>query len=86
MKVTERSVTISKAQAGLPRLCNSGMSYLITNRDKPTAVLLSIADYESLVETMDLLCNTKAMKALRAARAGKLSYRQLNLNDEDFGL
>jgi prevent-host-death family protein len=86
MKATERTLTVSKAQAGLPRLCNSGQSYLITNRDRPTAVLLPIADYEALIETMDLLANPKAMACLRAAKAGKLTYKALDLNDENFGL
>jgi len=86
MKVTENTLTVSRAQAGLPRLCNSGKSFLITNRDKPTAVLLPIADYESLIETMDLLSNPRAMKTLRAAKAGKLSYQDLDLDDENFGL
>ncbi|MEI6395513.1 MAG: type II toxin-antitoxin system Phd/YefM family antitoxin [Verrucomicrobiota bacterium] len=86
MKVTGNTLTISRAQAGLPRLCNSGKSFLITNRDRPTAVLLPIADYECLLETMDLLSNPRAMKVLRAAKAGKLSYKNLNLADEDFGL
>ena len=86
MKVTENTLTVSRAQAGLPRLCNSGKSFLITNRDKPTAVLLPIADYESLIETMDLLSNPRAMETLRAAKAGKLSYQDLDLDDENFGL
>jgi PHD/YefM family antitoxin component YafN of YafNO toxin-antitoxin module len=86
MKLTDRTLSVSKAQAGLPRLCNSGQSYLITNRDQPTAVLLPIADYESLIETMDLLANPKAMEALRAAEAGRTAYRALDLDDEDFGL
>ena len=86
MKITDNTVTISRAQAGLPRLCNSGQSFLITNRDKPTAVLLPIADYECLIETMDLLSNPRAMKTLRAAKAGKLSYQKLDLNDDHLGL
>ena len=57
MKVTDRTLTVSRAQAGLPKLCNSGQSYLITNRDQPTAVLLPIGDYEALIETLDLLAN-----------------------------
>jgi prevent-host-death family protein len=85
VKLTANTLTVSKAQAGLPKLCNSGKSFLITNRDKPTAVLLSIADYEALIETMDLLGNPRAMKALGAARAGKSTYRELDLDDEDFG-
>jgi len=86
VKVTDNALTVSKAQAGLPKLCNSGQSYLITNRDQPKAVLLPIADYESLIETMDLLCNARAIKALRAAQTGKLKYRELDLSDDGFGL
>jgi prevent-host-death family protein len=85
VKVTANTLTVSKAQAGLPKLCNSGKSFLITNRDKPTAVLLPIADYEALIETMDLLGNPRAMKALRAAQAGKATYHELDLDDENFG-
>jgi prevent-host-death family protein len=86
MKVTERTLTVSRAQAGLPKLCNSGQSYLITNRDQPTAVLIPIADYEALIETLDLLANPKAIRAIQAARAGRLSYKDLDLTDENFGL
>ena len=86
IKVTERTLTVSRAQAGLPKLCNSGQSYLITNRDQPTAVLIPIADYEALIETLDLLANPKAMRAIQAARAGRLSYKDLDLTDENFGL
>jgi len=86
MKATENTLTVSKAQAGLPKLCNSGRSYLITNRDKPTAVLLPIADYESLIETMDLLSNPKAMVLLRQAMAGKTRYKELDLSDANLGL
>ena len=32
MKATDNALTVSKAQAGPPRLCNSGKRYLITNR------------------------------------------------------
>ena len=86
MKVTDRTLTVSRAQAGLPKLCNSGQSYLITNRDQPTAVLLPIGDYEALIETLDLLANPKAMQVLAAAKAGRLSYQDLNLEDENLGL
>ena len=86
MKSTYPSVTIHKAQAQLPKLCRSGKGYLITNRNEPTAVLLSIADFEAMIETMDLLSNPKAMKVLRAAKGGKLKYKRLDMDDENFGL
>ena len=49
-------------------------------------MLLPIADYEALLETMDLLSSPAALAQLRKARAGKLKYKPLNLADEDLGL
>ncbi len=86
MKTTYPVVTVSKAQSNLPKLCRQAKPLLITSRDKPVSVLLPIGDYEALMETLDLLSDAKAMKTLRAAKAGKLSYRELDLDDEDFGL
>jgi hypothetical protein len=45
-----------------------------------------LEDYDALLETMELLSNSIAMKTLRAAKAGKLAYKELNLADENFGL
>lgn len=86
MKSTYPVLTVTKAQGDLPRLCREGRRVLITSRDKPVSVLLPVEDYEAMMETMDLLSNGKAMKALRAARAGQLSYKELNLEDENLGL
>ena len=86
MKVTVRALSISRAKSELPKLCNSGQSYLITNRDRPTAVLLPFGDYEALIETLDLLANPRAMQVLAAAKAGKLSYQDLDLEDARLGL
>jgi PHD/YefM family antitoxin component YafN of YafNO toxin-antitoxin module len=85
-KTTYPAITVTRAQSGLPKLCRSKKAVLITTHDKPVSVLLPIDEYEALIETMDLLANPKAMRTLRAARAGKLKYRKLDLNDEHFGL
>ena len=79
-------MTVTKAQSGLPKLCRSKKAVLITTHDKPVSVLLPMEAYEALIETMDLLANPKAMRALRAAKAGRAHYWKLNLDDEDFGL
>ena len=79
-------MTITKAQSGLPKLCRDKKPVLITTHDKPVSVLLPIEDYDALIETMDLLANPKAMRTLRAAKAGRLKYRTLGLNDENLGL
>ena len=79
-------MTITKAQSGLPKLCRDKKPVLITTHNKPVSVLLSIEDYEAMIETMDLLANPKAMRTIRAAKAGKLKYRKLDLADDNLGL
>jgi PHD/YefM family antitoxin component YafN of YafNO toxin-antitoxin module len=86
MKATETTIPVTQAKVSLSKLCKSQKSYLLTDRNKATAVLLPIADYEAMIETMDLLSDSKAMKTLRAAKAGKLKYKALDLDDENFGL
>lgn len=78
--------TVSEAQANLPSLCRSGKRFVISRRDKPIYVAMPLEDYDALLETMELLSNPKAMKTLRAARAGRLAYKELDLEDENFGL
>ena len=39
--------------------------YVITKRGKPVVVMMSIEDYESLMETLDILADPKAMASLR---------------------
>ena len=43
--------------------------FVITRRGKPVAVMLSIDDYEALMETLDILADPAAMKGLRAGEA-----------------
>jgi PHD/YefM family antitoxin component YafN of YafNO toxin-antitoxin module len=85
-KSTYPTLSVSKAQSGLPKLCRDKKAVLITTHEKPVSVLLPIEDYEALIETMDLLADPTAIRTLRAAKASKLRYRRLNLDDEDFGL
>ena len=43
--------------------------YVITKRGKPVVVMLSIDDYESLMETLDILADPKAMAGIRQGEA-----------------
>jgi prevent-host-death family protein len=86
MKATYPVMTVTQAQSDFPKLCREGKRILITKRDKPVSVLLPIDDYEALMETMDLLSKPQAIKTLRAAKSNKLSYKSLDLDDENFGL
>jgi PHD/YefM family antitoxin component YafN of YafNO toxin-antitoxin module len=77
---------IKQAQAGLPKLCRSGKRFVIANRNQPVMVAMPVNDFEALMETLDVLGDPHAMKALNIAREGKTTYRQLDLDDPDFGL
>src|SRR5438128_1240577 len=68
MNVMSDTYTIAQAQANLPRLCRSKKRFVIARRDKPVYVAMPIEDFDAVLETMELLANPKAMKALRAAR------------------
>lgn len=75
-----------EAQANLPKLCQSKKRFIIARRDEPVYVALPLAEFDALLETMELLAKPEAMQTLRAAKAGKLAYKELNLDDENFGL
>jgi PHD/YefM family antitoxin component YafN of YafNO toxin-antitoxin module len=78
--------TVRETQANLSQLCNSKKRFIIANRHRPVYVALPIEEFDALLETMELLSDPVAMKTLRAAKAGKLKYKTLDLNDENFGL
>lgn len=49
-------------------------------------VAMPVGDFEALMETLDVLGNPAAMKALGLAREGITNYQTLDLDDPDFGL
>ncbi len=38
--------------------------YVITKRGKPVAVMMSVDDYESMLETLDIMTDPQAMKGI----------------------
>ena len=77
--------SITNAQAKLPaivRECTKGL-ITITKHDEAVAYVVSRERMETLLETMEILGNPKAMKALQDAREGKTKYYPLESLDED---
>jgi antitoxin YefM len=77
--------SVTQAQAKLPtvlRECVHG-TITITKRDEAVAYVVSRERMETLIETMEILANPKAMEVLRKDRAGKLKYYPLESLDED---
>ena len=49
-------------------------------------VAMPVEDFEALIETLDVLADPVAMKAVQSARKGVTKYRLLDLGDENFGI
>ena len=76
--------SVAEAQAQLPALLRKVENDLIviTRRDKTVAYLVSAQRMEAIVETLELMADPEAMKAVRQARAGKGKYYPVNIVDE----
>ena len=55
--------------------------FVITKRGRPVAVLLSADDYESLMETLDILADPKALASLRKGEEDIRSGRTRSWGD-----
>ena len=68
-----KSVTLKALRPRLPKIIDEIDSkmdrFVITKRGKPVALMISIDDYESLLETLDILSNTHLVKNIKAAEA-----------------
>ncbi len=66
-------LSVSKAKTRLLDLVRKvqedGRAYVLTKDGEPVSALVPIEDYESLLETMDILADKKTMRDLTAALA-----------------
>jgi PHD/YefM family antitoxin component YafN of YafNO toxin-antitoxin module len=67
-------VEIAEAQARLPRLLRGKKTITICRRGRPVAFLVSCERMESILETLEIQANPKAMRAIRRAKLGKGNY------------
>ena len=84
MPTTTYSVT--RAQSTLPRLvrdAESGALVGITRRDETVAYLISREQLDAIVETLELLANPRARKAIAAHRRGRTRLFPLSTIDRD---
>ena len=72
--------SITQAQAKLPGLVREaqGAPVLITRHDQTVAYLVSKKRMDAIAETLELLANSDAMKALRVVRKGRMRYVPLD--------
>lgn len=74
---------ITEAQTKLPKLMRSKHTVSVSSHDKTVAFIVPRARMEALLETMEILANPEAMRAIRRDQSGKDKYLPLSALDED---
>jgi len=78
--------SVSRAQSELPRLlreAESGALVGIARRDETVAYLLSRERLEGIVETLEMLANPRARRAIDEHRSGRTRFTPLSALDDE---
>ena len=78
-------VSVAEAQAQLPRLVRSKETIALQTQEQTVAFIVPKERMEALLETMEILANPEAMRAIRRDQSGKGSYLPVAVLDEDAG-
>jgi prevent-host-death family protein len=84
----EFTYSVTQAQTNLPRLIKEAAdegSIAITRHEETVAYLVSRGRMDAIIETLDLLGNPAAMKALRDYEQGKTKFLPLSALNGDQG-
>jgi hypothetical protein len=73
---------IEEAQTKLPQLVRSKKTVSLRRNDRTVAFIVPRERMEALLETMEILTNPKAVRAIRRDRSGKGRYLPLSALDE----
>lgn len=77
--------SVTQAQGQLPGLikkAEAGEPVRIRRRDETVAVLISRERLDAIVETMEILANPDAIRAIESHRAGRTTFVGLGTLDE----
>ena len=74
---------VVEAQARLPKLVRAKQTVSLQQHDETVAFLVPRDRMEALLETMEILGNPRAMRAIRRDQSGKGRYLPLAALDED---
>ena len=78
--IMTKNISLKQLRPRLPKVISEIDSkmdrFIITKRGKPVALMMSIDDYESLIETLDILADRKLIKRIKEA---EIEVRKGNL-------
>jgi antitoxin YefM len=81
----KNTYSVSEAQSQLPRLlkeAQAGGPISIRRHDETVAYIVSRERMDAIVETLEVLANKAAMKAIAEHRAGKTRFKDVSVLDE----
>ena len=73
---------IAEAQARLPKLVQTKQTMTLRQDNETVAFLVPRERMEALLETMEIMANPEAMRAIRRDQSGKGKYLPLSALDE----
>ncbi len=82
----KNTYTVTAAQSQLPSLISEaekGKPIAISRHDRTVAYILSQERVEAIVETMEILANPAAKRAIERHRAGKTRFLPLSALDRE---
>lgn len=81
----KNTYSVAKAQANFARILKEAESrpVSITRHDETVAFILSRERMEAIVETLEVMADPAAMKAIRDHKSGKMKFMPLSVLDED---
>ncbi len=85
-KSMKNTYSISQAQSQFPRMVREsagGGAIAVTRHDETVAYVVSRERMEAIVETMEILANPSAMRALHAYEKGLTRFHPLEALDDE---
>ena len=82
----DSTYSVTQAQTNLPRLLKEAAdegSIAITRHERTVAYLISRERMDAILETLEVLSNPAAMKAIRDYEQGKTKFLALSALDSD---
>ena len=81
----KNTYSVAKAQANFTRILKEAEQHPIgiTRHDETVAFILSRERMDAIVETLEIMANPDATKAIREHQAGKTRFLPVSVLDED---
>lgn len=81
----KNTYSVAGAQANFTRILKEAEKYpiSITRHDETVAFILSRERMDAIIETLEVMANPDAMKAIQKHQAGKTKFLPLSVLDED---